>query len=212
MSYEGQLVVPATNSAFSVFFGGGTGFLPVNIGGSILVPGQAATANCVGGGKIAAPATPYCTIANIVCNQGDYVSSSYTQEPIGYGLGFTDGTKYIFVSANWGSATTMNVKVYECATNASTASSVFGQAFTSGQPTGSITWFQVRDDGTSIYFYIATENDGETQPKHWVKLYSQLRTSYLSAVTSICYIYYVTGTATGPNTYLTVNSWQTVAL
>ena len=212
MSYEGQLVVPATNNTFSTFAGGGTGITPVNIGGSILVPGLAATANGVGGAKIAAPATPYCTIANIVCNQGDYVSSSITQKPIGYGLGFTDGTKYIFVCATWGSAVTMEVNVYECATSASTASSVFGQTFTGGQPTGSVTWFQVRDDGTSIYFYIATENDGETQPKHWVKLYSQLRTSYLSAVTSICYIYYVTGVASGPNTYLTVNSWQTVAL
>jgi len=210
MSFEGQLIVPSVNTSFT-----NLNFITNAVTGTVgeskylYVPG-AANHNVVGQ-YVGAPATPYCIIANLANNQGDYVSSSYVDEKIMFGIGFYDGTKLVVMTANYSSTVTMSLAVGEYATVSSTPTSVFGQSFATGHPSGMLQWFQIRDDGTNIYFYIAFDG-GESQPLHWVKLYSQARTSYLANVNNVGWFCDSNGSASGNPTYLTLNSWQTVAL
>jgi hypothetical protein len=208
MSYEGLLYVPPSNTSFTNlnFI---TGATVSTVGNQLDFFSPSKSGNNVVGQYVAAPATPYCTIAKIVNNQGDYVSASYTNTTMTYGLGFYDGTKLVAMQASYSNTITMSLRVNTFATTTSTPTTVFGQDYADGQ--GLISWFQIRDDGTNIYFYVAMD-DGETQPTHWVKLYQQARTSFLTAVTNVCYMINATGGAADNNNYLTIQSWQTVAL
>lgn len=169
-----------------------------------------------GGGYIAAPATPYCAIANLVLNQGDYVNTSYTHSPtVLTCFGFYDGTKLVTLCPVYNNGDTMGIDVYEWSGTSAIASGVFGQRFASGQPSTMMNWQMIQDDGTNIKFYMAMDGTNNVQPSQWVLLYSQSRTAYLSAPTNICWGMDVTSagnTSASPPVYCTLNSFQTVAL
>jgi hypothetical protein len=211
MSYRGQVWVPPSNTSFTNRNFSGLA-AATTVGSSIaMVTTPAANDNLVGQ-TIAAPSTPYCIIASVACNQGDYVSTGYTTPRTNlFGLGFYDGTKAIVGMAAFANNATMRYDVYEW-TNVSTINTaVFGQSYASGQPTANLQWFQVRDDGTNIYFYVAMDG-GQTQPTHWVKTYQQARTSYLANVNNVGWFGYTGNLNTGQPNYYTLNSWQAVAL
>jgi hypothetical protein len=211
MSHTGQVFRPPTNVTFSNL-NLLTGAVATKVGETVTLYVPAATGTNLEGQYVAAPATPYCLIANLVSSQGDYVSASYTAEPVNYGIGFYDGTKLVWIRANWSSSITMGLFVTESATVSAITADVFGNAYSTGQASGLIRWFMIQDDGTNISFYIAMDADNLTQPHHWVKLYSQARTSYLANVNNICWLCDSNTSASSAPNYLTLQSWQTVAL
>jgi len=213
MSYRGNVWVPPNNSTFTNL-NLQTGSSITNVGSGKALFYQPVTGDNIQGQQFTAPATPYCVIGNLVCNQGDYVSASYTNDrSIMFGLGFYDGTKAVWGGANWNSASdTMGYNIYHWSNLSTVAATQFGQRFASGQPTGMIQWFQVRDDGTNIYFYIAMDGTSGNPPTHWVKIYSEARTSYLSAPTYIIWAADDSFATAATPAYFTLNSWQVVAL
>ena len=211
MSYRGQVWVPPSNATLNnLNIVTGASITTVGSSKVLYAPGKSGD-NFVGQ-YATAPATPYCAIFNISQNQGDYVSAAYAQQSMLCGAGFYDGTKIVGLFAVWSNNATMRLDVYEWSSVSAIASGVWGQSFSSGQPSANINWFMIRDDGTSIYFYIATDGMNGAPPTHWVKCYSQARTSYLANVNNVCWGCDTNGSSSDAPTYATLNSFQTVAL
>lgn len=214
MAYTGSTFFQPTATTFTnLNIAGVTGAAATKVGDAITLYVPPKSGHNIVGQYVAAPATPYCTIANFVLSQGDWVSSSYTQEQMIYGIGFYDGTKLIMMAATFTGAVTMSLTINEYATVTSTPTTVFGSNISAGQPSSMVRSFQIQDDGTNIHFSMALDgNQGLHQPYQWVQLYIQARTSFLSAVTNVFFGVDSNGSNSGTYSYATLNSWQTVAL
>lgn len=170
------------------------------------------------GQYVAAPATPYCVIANISMNQGDMAGFSNFATKV-YGIGFYDGTKAVTSVSAWNSPNpaTMLGGVFEW-TNVNSISNVIDYTRkTSGFPTGTLNWIQIEDDGTNIKFFYGCDGTPTKAPTHWAQYYTQGRTSFLSNVNYICYMTDFAGNSivgsTGfQDSYLTLKSWQIIKL
>lgn len=211
MSSRGSPLVSPINVSFTSLNGGSFS----KCGNSVIldVVVQAANAHSIVGAYVSAPAAPYCVIMNICNNQGDQANVARGGDTCSWGTGFYDGTKLVMMSWQYrGSSTTVSMANYVTEfSNVNTASStVFGSASPTGYPSNNVNWMQVRDDGTNIYFYVATDGKYQ-QPSHWAQVYSQSRTAYLSAPT---YVFWGADAISNQinYTYLTLNSWQQVAL
>jgi hypothetical protein len=213
MGFKGQVWVPPANTSFTNL--NTNSLLTTSVVGNnnVIFNLNTHSGDNLIGQYISAPATPYCAIMNLECNPGDYNGTGYSNQPtVLFGAGFYDGTKAVTMFMDWASSSnTMGVNIYQWSTTTNISSGVFGQRYASGYPTGNISWFQVRDDGTNIYFYISTDGV-TTQPTHWVKLYQQARTSYLSSPSKVGWFSDANGSGTTSPTYYTLNSWQTVGL
>lgn len=205
MSNPGSLLFPTNNLSFTnLNFISGAASAIAGTSTTLYIPST--TTNIVGQ-YMAAPATPYCLIANVACNMGDYNAATNT---VSFGIGFYDGTKLVSLLAQWSSTVTMGLQVYESADVTHLTTSVFGSTAAAGQPTGTLQWFQIQDDGTNIKFLISTDAAGLEDSTHWVQVYTQARAAYLSAPTNI--FWGGCNQSSGSKMYLTLNSWQTVSL
>lgn len=220
MSYSGKVFVSPVDTSFTTL-NAVAGTVIENVANStVLYSPDINISSEVIGQYIAAPTAPYCTIMNISSNPGDYCSTTYSgdEQTILYGCGFYDGTKLLFMTMNWcGSTTnsyqdTMGMNIYEMTNVSTLGSNVYGQRFTTGYPSASVNWMQIQDDGTNLTFYIATDAGPAQQPTHWVKLYSQARTSYLSSPTNVFWGMMIGGTSSCVPYYSTLNSWQIIPL
>lgn len=210
MSYSGQIWSPPQYTSFTTLNAiAGTNI--TSVGNNIVLYAPPATGDNVVGQYITAPSTPYCIIANLVCNPGDNAGASAPQSIV-YGLGFYDGTKLIWGGSRWAAGNTgMDTPIFEFANVSTLSARVFSSAYVEGYPVAMLQWFQVRDDGTNIYFYISTDA-GPNPPSNWVKLYSQARTSYLTSPSKVFWGCDTNSSASNSGTYLTLNSWQSFAL
>lgn len=206
MSYSGQIYVPPINTTFTAL--NSASITTVGDRYAMSVPAQSANTDNVVGGYVAAPAAPYCLIANVIINPGDYTNQT-NPGSVFNGVGFYDGTKLLYLNCTFNSTHAgINVTSYSSVHQA--VANLSGNFYSGGYPSDTINWFQLRDDGTNIYFYIATDA-GNEPPTHWVKIYSQGRSAYLSAPTNIFWAADAQINAVA-SAYLTLNSWQTVSL
>lgn len=210
MTYSGQIWVPPTTTSFSNlnFISGTT---KTNSGPTITLYVPPAAGDNLVGQSVAAPATPYSVIACVNQNIGDYTSASYAQQTMLAGLGFYDGTRAILAMNRWNSTETMGQAVYEWSTVSGISSKVFGQSFADGWPTSRNNWFQVRDDGTNITFFVASD-DGQRQPTMWTQIYQQARLTWLSNVNNICWACDSNGGTGDSPSYITLTSFQIINL
>lgn len=212
MSYNGQIWVPPNGTSFTnLNFITGTTKTTSGPTITLYVPPPASGDNLVGG-YVAAPATPYCAIACLNQNIGDYTSGSYGQQTMLAGLGFYDGTKAILAMNRWSTTESMGQAVYEWTNTSTINTKVMGQSFADGWPTSRNTWFQVVDDGTNIYFFVASDDGSQRPPTQWAQIYQQARTSYLANVNNICWGCDSNGSTSDVPTYLSLLSFQTVGL
>lgn len=210
MSYNGQIWVPPISNNFTnVNFNTGATANSVNNAIELYVPKASGSNNLIGQ-SYNAPSTPYCAIANIDTNIGNFDPNTNS---IIIDFGFYDGTKFVLFQTEFGpinGGETLRYGIIRYSNTTTFSATQYGYTiYPSGYAGSAIRWIQIRDDGTNIYFYIASDG-GETQPKHWVKLYQEARTTYLSNVNKIfwgCNSYF-----NGCNTYLTLNSFQTISL
>lgn len=209
-SYLGQVLVPTNNISFSAL-PTVTGQVMSVVGGSTILYAPSSSEQNIGY-YIPAPPTPYSIIMNLALNQGDYVSASWgSDRTVLYGPYFYDGTKFVMMQCVFNNTDTMGIDIYECSNN-TTASIVFGRRLSSGQPSSLINWLQVVDDGTNIYFYVAMDGNNTSPPSHWVQIYSQARTSYLSNVNYVGWGSLNNNNIDEAPLYLTLNSWQVINL
>lgn len=207
MSYQGQVWIPPTNTSFTSFNS------PVvqNVGNNIAMyqSPQSSLAENIVGQYVSAPSIPYCVIANLTFNPANYVGQLSPGTML-WGIGFYDGTKIIMLDLRFNETETMWYAVTQYNNVNSYNLNVVGGGQPSGYPMSTIQWMQIKDDGTNISFYIATDG-GQTQPLHWVQVYQQARTSFLSNVNYVFWGLNATTNAVAPN-YMTLNSWQIVSL
>lgn len=208
MSYSGNVLTPTNNLSFSNL-NLITNSTTAQVGGSTILYIPAKTGDNLTAQYVAAPATPYCLIANVVCNQGDYNTNNNTNTIV-YGIGFTDLTKSVLLAMDWNNTTSSRMAVYNFPTVTSVGVLAGNNSMASGQPTSLVNWFQIRDDGTNIYFYIALDGMEGAPPTMWVKLYQESRTAHLASPSNI--FWGADSNGTGAATFLTLNSWQTVPL
>jgi len=207
MSYQGQVWVPPTNTSFTSFNSPTVQSVGSNI--AMYQNSQSGGSDNIVGQYAVAPSAPYCAIANITFNPANYVGQASPGTML-WGMGFYDGTKLIMLNVRFAETETMWYNITEYSNVNTYFNNVIGGGTASGYPMSTIQWMQVRDDGTNISFYIATDG-GQTQPTHWVQLYQQARTSFLSNVNNVFWGLSATNGAVAPS-YLTLNSWQIVSL
>lgn len=208
MSFNGyNLFPPAATTFTNLNFISGTAVSSVGSNQVLYIP--AATGDNVVGQYVAAPSTPYCLIANLVANQGDQNNTAYTNVTA-YGIGFYDGTKLQGIFSEWASGTSQRLSILSFNSVSSLNSATWGNKSQGGQPTGMMNWFQIRDDGTNIYYYVAMDGTNGSIPTHWVKLYQASRLTFLANVNNICY--WCDSNSNSTPTYLTLQSWQTLSL
>jgi hypothetical protein len=95
----------------------------------------------------APPSTPYSFVAHVTVNQLDSGHNGAA------GIGWSDGTAYQFIGLVGANASGAFVNVQDWTSNSS-----FNTNNYSGLQTRTDCWFEIRDDGTTVYFY--ESNDG----------------------------------------------------
>lgn len=112
-----------------------------------------------------------------------------------WGIGWTDGTKLVTISTVLvASGHGYFLEVHKF-TNATTMSIVPTVVFSPGP---SPVWIKLRDDGTDRKAYVSPD-EGE----HWVEIYSEGRTTFLTATSHI----FMAGGGGGLATTATLRSW-----
>ena len=212
MSYSGQIYVPPANTSFTNLTPSNTTLTTQAAGSNTCaVIASTASGDHLVGQYVAAPATPYCTIFSIAFNPKDLYMNDNISTCI-FGGGFYDGTKAVTAYAVCNISDVAGVDVYYWSTTSNISATLAGNRFTNASvATGQVNWFQLRDDGTTIYFYWALDGEG-APPTHWTLLYSEARTSHLSAPTYVGWFGDANANSSSGLYYYTIQSWQTVAL
>lgn len=134
----------------------------------------------------APPSTPYSFVAHVTMNQLDAGHNGAA------GIGWSDGTAYQFIGLVGANASGAFINVQAWTNNSSFSTNNY-----SGAQTRTDCWFEIRDDGTTVYFYMS--NDGI----NFLLAYSVLKSGgALSAYNRVGLV----GNGPGSDTYATYTS------
>jgi hypothetical protein len=147
----------------------------------------------------AVPSTPYSFKALVANVNAGMIANESANYPFGIALlGWSDGTKItafgLYYDPNTGDPTGLRLGVFHMsALTGASSSVVWGTIQCPANPV----WLKLFDDGTDLYFGLSFDGDS------YLTLYSEARTSYLSAVSDVVF----GCSALDANTYSTLMSW-----